>query len=72
MGFFFLLKSAPVVSAARLSSSSDSTNLKEVLAEKITDHGQKVIPFRKEHGNTVLQSVTVDMVRARTRKAQAR
>lgn len=39
-----------------------STNLKEVLAKKIPAHNKKVLEFRKEHANTVIQKVTVDMV----------
>lgn len=41
---------------------SDSTNLKEVLAQKIVEHQKKVAAFRKQHANTVVGNITVDMV----------
>ena len=39
-----------------------SVNLKEVLAKKIPEHNKKVVDFRKQHGDTVVQNITVDMV----------
>jgi citrate synthase len=42
--------------------SSESTNLKEVISGKLAEHGKKMKEFRKEHGNTVIQNVTVEMV----------
>lgn len=49
--------------ACQFSTTADpSTNLKEVLAKKIPAHNKKVVEFRKEHGSTVLQNVTVDMI----------
>lgn len=50
-------------SSAQLSTAADpSTNLKEVLSRKIPAHNQKVAAFRKEHKDTVVQSVTIDMI----------
>lgn len=46
----------------RHSSSDYSTNLKEVLAKKIPEHNKDVVNFRKQHGNAVIQQITVDMV----------
>jgi len=40
----------------------ESTNLKEVLAQKIPIEAENVKNFRKEHGNTKIGEVTVDMV----------
>ncbi|KAL3094790.1 hypothetical protein niasHS_006085 [Heterodera schachtii] len=37
-------------------------NLKEVLANKIPEHNKKVVEFRKAHGSTVVQNITVDMI----------
>lgn len=61
-GILSAKSSAPAISVFNYSTGSDSTNLKEVLATKIQEHGKKVVPFRKEHGSTVLQNVTVDMI----------
>jgi hypothetical protein len=36
--------------------------MKEVLAKKIPEHNKKVVEFRKQYGNTVVQNITVDMV----------
>jgi len=52
----------PAVSSFAGYSTSESTNLKEVIAAKLVEHGKKVIPFRKQHGNTVVQNITVDMI----------
>ena len=41
---------------------NESTNLKEVLAAKIPIEQENVKNFRKEHGNTKIGEVTVDMV----------
>ncbi|CAL8110491.1 unnamed protein product [Orchesella dallaii] len=40
----------------------ESTNLKDVLAQKIPAERENVKNFRKEHGNTVVGEVTVDMM----------
>lgn len=42
--------------------SDQSSNLKDVLANKIVAHQKKVTAFRKEHANTVIQSTNIDMV----------
>lgn len=55
----FFFKSFSSVSS---SNSDYSVNLKEVLAKKIPEHNKKVDEFRKKHGSTVIQQVTVDMV----------
>lgn len=39
-----------------------STNLKEVLARKIPAHNKKVVEFRKAHGDSKIQEITIDMV----------
>jgi len=48
--------------SVRNSSSDYSTNLKEVLAKKIPEHNKDVVNFRKQHGNAVIQQITVDMI----------
>ncbi|VDM66159.1 unnamed protein product, partial [Strongylus vulgaris] len=54
---------APACSSVHLSTQVDqSTNLKEVLAKKIPAHNAKVKEFRQQHGSTVLQQITVDMI----------
>jgi len=42
--------------------SSESTNLKDVLADLIPEEQKKVKEFRAQHGNDVVGSVTVDMM----------
>lgn len=44
--------------------SSESTNLKDVLADKIVAHQKKVTAFRKEHAGTIVQAISIDMVHA--------
>lgn len=39
-----------------------TTNLKEAIAQKIPPHVKKVREFRKQHGSSVLQKITVDMI----------
>lgn len=41
---------------------SDSTDLKAVLNEKVPKEQERVKNFRKQHGNTKVGEVTVDMV----------
>lgn len=54
---------APACSSVHLSTQADqSTNLKEVLAKKIPAHNAKVKEFRSQHGSTVVQQITIDMV----------
>lgn len=55
-------RTAAVSTASLRHGSSDSTNLKEVLAEKLSSHNKSVKAFRAEHGKTVVQQVTVDMI----------
>ncbi|KAH7699534.1 citrate synthase, partial [Aphelenchoides avenae] len=50
------------VTSCQSYSTESSVNLKEVLAKKIPEHNKKVAEFRKEHGNAVIQQITVDMV----------
>lgn len=47
--------------------SSESTSLKDVLAQKIPAEIENVKAFRKEHGKTKVGEVTVDMVSVRMR-----
>uniref|UniRef100_A0A915CXZ2 Citrate synthase n=1 Tax=Ditylenchus dipsaci TaxID=166011 RepID=A0A915CXZ2_9BILA len=56
------LKNFRACTARTLSTTDSSVNLKEVLAQKIPEHNKKVLAFRKEHGNTPIQQVTIDMV----------
>jgi len=42
--------------------SSDSTDLKKVMAEKIPAFQEEVKKFRKDHGNKVIGEITVDQV----------
>lgn len=51
-----------LASLASFYSTSTETNLKEVLSKKIPQHNKKVVEFRKHHGTTVLQNITVDMI----------
>lgn len=48
-----------------------SVNLKEVLAKKIPEHNKKVVDFRKQHGDTVVQNITVDMIYGGMRSMKA-
>jgi citrate synthase len=52
---------AATIGASRFSS-SESTNLKDVLANKIPEFQNKVKNFRSQHGNTKVGEVTVDMM----------
>lgn len=60
----FISKNAGLLAVlnAQYSTASESTNLKEVLADKIAAHVKDVGPFRKQHGSTVLQNVTLEMI----------
>lgn len=51
-----------MLSSSSMLYSTQQTDLKAVLADKIIAHQSKVAAFRKEHGNTVIQQTTVDMV----------
>ncbi|KAK5985273.1 hypothetical protein GCK32_019821, partial [Trichostrongylus colubriformis] len=54
---------APACSTAHFATQTDqSTNLKEVLAKKIPAHNAKVKEFRSQHGATVVQNISVDMI----------
>jgi len=48
----------------------ESTNLKDVLKQKVPAEQDNVKNFRKEYGSTVIGEVTVDMVRD-SRKANS-
>uniref|UniRef100_A0A915ACN6 Citrate synthase n=1 Tax=Parascaris univalens TaxID=6257 RepID=A0A915ACN6_PARUN len=56
------LSKGAVASISQFSTHKSSTNLKDVLANKIPQHLKKVAEFRKAHGSTVLQNITVDMI----------
>uniref|UniRef100_A0A0N5AMZ0 Citrate synthase n=1 Tax=Syphacia muris TaxID=451379 RepID=A0A0N5AMZ0_9BILA len=43
-------------------STSCETNLKDVLARKIPQHNKEILEFRKKHGKTVIQNVSIDMI----------
>ena len=43
-------------------SSSDSTDLRKVMAEKIPAFQEEVKKFRKDHGDKVIGEITVDQV----------
>jgi citrate synthase len=47
---------------ARCMSTSDSTNLKEILARKIPEQQKIVKEFRATHGKTKIGDITVDMI----------
>lgn len=49
-------------SPAFVRAASTSTNLKEVLAEKIPAEQEKIKEFRKKYGQTKVGEVTLDMV----------
>jgi len=65
--FRALVSKATAVQAQKISpittvfARHESTNLKEVLAQKIPIEAENVKNFRKEHGNTKIGEVTVDM-----------
>lgn len=59
----FTFQNLAVLSTNNYSTSDYSTNLKEVLAKKIPTHNKKVVEFRKAYGGTVIQEITVDMVK---------
>ncbi len=45
-----------------MSSRAASTDLKSVFESKIGPHSEDVKSFRKEHGNTKIGDITVDML----------
>lgn len=49
----------------------NSRNLKQLLASKIDEHNKKVSTFRKLHGGTVVQNLTVDMIYGGMRSLKA-
>lgn len=55
-------KTLPIFTTAVRNLSSEKTNLKDVLAEKIPAEIENVKAFRKEHGSKKVGEVTVDMV----------
>jgi citrate synthase len=59
-----MCKNVSLISSCHLATSSSdySTNLKEVLAKKIPEHNKVVAEFRKQHGSTAIQQVTIDMI----------
>ncbi|VDK30213.1 unnamed protein product [Gongylonema pulchrum] len=48
--------------ASCYATAASTTNLKEAIAQKIPAHNKKVQEFRKQHGETVLQNITVNMI----------
>lgn len=48
--------------ATYVRNASDSTDLKAILNEKVPKEQERVKNFRKQHGNTKVGEVTVDMV----------
>lgn len=65
-------KSLNTISSSNYTTSSDSSvNLKEVLAKKIPAHNKKVAEFRREHGSTVVQQTTIDMIYGGMRSMKA-
>lgn len=53
---------ATAVAVARAQYSTESTDLREVMAQKIPVMQEKVKAFRKAHGSTKVGEITVDMV----------
>lgn len=64
--FCALQKASPLGAAAsamaRAQYSSESTDLREVMAQKIPPMQEEVKAFRKSHGSTKVGEITVDMV----------
>lgn len=56
-------KASPLAAlATRAQYSTESTDLREVMAQKIPAMQEEVKAFRKEYGNTKVGEITVDMV----------
>merc|ERR1712027_288678 len=51
-----------VAASAQACNASTSTDLKAVLAEKIPPFQEEVKAFRKQHGNTKIGEITIDML----------
>ncbi|XP_041367211.1 probable citrate synthase 2, mitochondrial isoform X2 [Gigantopelta aegis] len=63
VAFQILLQNKNILPAAFCTrNSSTSTDLKSVLAEKIPEKQKEVVELRKQHGNTKVGDVTVDMM----------
>ncbi|KHJ46572.1 citrate (Si)-synthase, eukaryotic [Trichuris suis] len=70
--FFILNNVASVISSSLpFSVSTESTDLKEVMASKIVEHSKKVASFRKEHSKSVIGEITIDMVYGGMRSMKA-
>lgn len=63
--FFVFQKALPLLATSVRNICADSSSLKDVLAEKIPKEIETIKAFRKEHGNTKVGEVTVDMVSVR-------
>ena len=63
--FFILLLQVAAFSpsCSSVQSRRNVSDLKSVLAEKIPEKQEEVKAFRKQHGNTKVGEITVDMVR---------
>lgn len=64
-------KGYPVLSTYFIRKLSDSTDLKDVLARKITDHQKTVKEFRQQHGEKVIGQISVDMLYGGMRSMKA-
>lgn len=64
--FCALQKACPLGAAAaavaRAQYSTESTDLRDVMAQKVPAMQEKVKAFRKSHGSTKVGEITVDMV----------
>ncbi|KFD50830.1 hypothetical protein M513_08268 [Trichuris suis] len=60
-----------ISSSLPFSVSTESTDLKEVMASKIVEHSKKVASFRKEHSKSVIGEITIDMVYGGMRSMKA-
>lgn len=54
--------SAPLTAASTRLASSDSTDLRKVMTDKIPAFQEEVKKFRKDHGNKVIGEITVDQL----------
>ncbi|MPC26620.1 putative citrate synthase 1, mitochondrial [Portunus trituberculatus] len=54
--------SAAATAMARSQYSTESTDLREVMAQKVPAMQEKVKAFRKSHGGTKVGEITVDML----------
>ena len=63
ISFFYSPQAAFSAPCSSVQTRRNVSDLKSVLAEKIPEKQEEVKAFRKQHGNTKVGEITVDMVR---------